>query len=204
MMSPGSSTEKPKDSPEKVMERAQANARVEEKYRFDETVDFVAIRDHILPSVCRHVDGIVCQVCKYANELELPQLPEMIFPNNKLMLKVAGKDDFLIEFNAFDALERVDAKKLPDVEMAVRVRVMPTTFFVLCRFYLRVDNVMVKTCDTRLFGELDSNFILKEWTKREALYSDLTDEMREFVNDENVIWQSLPIIETKSWKIFLD
>lgn len=61
--------------------------------------------------------------------------------------------------------------------MAIRVRVMPTTFFVLCRFYLRVDNVMVRTCDTRLFGELDSDFILKEWTKREALYSELADEV---------------------------
>ena len=65
MLSPGSTTNRTKDSPEKVMERAQANARVEEKYRFDETIDFIAIRDHILPSVCRHVDGVVCQVGCY-------------------------------------------------------------------------------------------------------------------------------------------
>ena len=56
-------------------------------------------------------------MCQYNTELELPQLPEMIFPNNKLVLKVAGKEDFLIEFNTFDALKRVDAKNLPNVEV---------------------------------------------------------------------------------------
>uniref|UniRef100_A0AC34QIW3 TIP41-like protein n=1 Tax=Panagrolaimus sp. JU765 TaxID=591449 RepID=A0AC34QIW3_9BILA len=283
MCSTGSGGKRLKDEPEKVMERAQANARVEERFRFDETIDFFAIRDHILPSTCRHADDIVCQVCKF-NELELPQLPEMIFPNNKLVLKLAGSEDYLIEFNAYDALKQVDAKTLPDVEvgpsavwkearkahidaanksqpfdwtftsnyagtigpnvkmeetsmtidieklkrrdpihfysqltlyedeladhgcahMAVRLRVMPTAFFVLCRFYLRVDNVFVRTCDTRLFGELDSNFILREWTKREALYSDLDQNDRDNVHDENLIWQSLPIIDNKSWKIFLE
>lgn len=68
MFSTGSGGKRPKDEPEKVMERAQANARVEERFRFDQTVDFFAIRDHILPSTCRHVDDVICQVgslCKF-------------------------------------------------------------------------------------------------------------------------------------------
>lgn len=56
-------------------------------------------------------------MCKYNNDLELPQLPEMIFPNNKLQIRKVGTKDFLIEFTAFDALKEVDSKKLPDVEV---------------------------------------------------------------------------------------
>lgn len=65
--------------------------------------------------------------------------------------------------------------------MGLRVRVMPSMFFVLCRFYLRVDNVMVRTCDTRIFGEVGSDFILREWTMREAFISDLTPSVSEFI-----------------------
>lgn len=57
--------------------------------------------------------------------------------------------------------------------MSVRVRVMPTFFFLLARFYLRVDGVLVRICDTRVFGERGSRFILREWTEREANYASL-------------------------------
>jgi len=52
--------------------------------------------------------------------------------------------------------------------ITVRIRVMPTYFFVLMRFYLRVDNVLVRINDTRLFHEAGSNYVLREYTTRES------------------------------------
>jgi type 2A phosphatase activator TIP41 len=275
---------KPPGSSAEVLERASSNAKAEENYCFVQKIKFNAIHDHILPSRCNHQENIQCQVCLYKNELELPELPEMVFPNNKLIIKMAKSDKILIEFITFDALKRVDTKNLPNVQvgasaswsetrkdhiaasgtskpfdwtytsdyagtlgndikieetdlkidietlkrrdpiffytqltlyedeladhgcslMAIKVRVMPEMFFVLCRFYLRVDHVMVRVCDTRLFGETNSNFLLREWTLREAKYSDLSPTDLDNVRDSNIIWQSLPIIESKSHKIYIE
>lgn len=212
-----------------VLESALRRNRIEERHLFRDRIDFVAVQDHILPSICRHVDGETCQVCRFEKDLGLPHLPEMIFPQNRLTLFHRGRR--FIEFNAFDALRRVDNQRLPDVkvgpssawqsarqetllpleankdvqqqpfdwtytsdytgtlgenvrvevadpgtaidyerlkrkdpiqfysqmalyedeladngcaQMMIRVRVMPDTFFVLCRFYLRVDHVMCR------------------------------------------------------------
>lgn len=57
--------------------------------------------------------------------------------------------------------------------MDIRVRVMPTYLFLLARFYLRIDEVLVRILDTRLFAERGKDFILREWTKREAKFDSI-------------------------------
>lgn len=49
-------------------------------------------------------------------------------------------------------------------QLTVRVRVMPTCFFVLSRYTLRVDNVLFRTLDTRIFHDFSvrSPFIVRE------------------------------------------
>lgn len=47
----------------------------------------------------------------YTNTLELPHLPEMVFPNNVLYL--IHSSGAQIEFNALDALRKVCNGKLP-------------------------------------------------------------------------------------------
>uniref|UniRef100_A0A158Q626 TIP41-like protein n=1 Tax=Dracunculus medinensis TaxID=318479 RepID=A0A158Q626_DRAME len=78
-------------------------------------------------------------------------------------------------------------------QMDIRVRVMPTYLFLLARFYLRIDEVLVRILDTRLFAERGKDFILREWTKREA----------KNVNNSNEIWQHLPVIESKTSKLVI-
>ncbi|XP_025098290.1 TIP41-like protein isoform X2 [Pomacea canaliculata] len=58
------------------------------------------IKSHILKS-----DGPERK--KFEAELELPQIPEMIFANNTLRL--SHQSGFVLHFNALDALRRVDA-----------------------------------------------------------------------------------------------
>lgn len=47
-------------------------------------------------------------------------------------------------------------------------RVMPSGFFILLRFFLRVDDVLIRINDTRFHYEIENNFILKEYTSKEA------------------------------------
>lgn len=50
---------------------------------------------------------------------------------------------------------------------------MPSGFFVLLRFYLRVDDVLIRINDTRLYYEKDNQYILREYTSRESKTKDL-------------------------------
>ena len=53
-----------------------------------------------------------CKVCEYRRGLTLPHLPDMVFPDN--VLRLVRRDDGVgIEFNALDALKRVDDKGEP-------------------------------------------------------------------------------------------
>ncbi|RWS29682.1 TIP41-like protein [Leptotrombidium deliense] len=51
---------------------------------------------------------------------------------------------------------------------SVKIRVMKERFLVLLRYFLRVDNVIVKINDTRYYHEFGSNYLLREQTTREA------------------------------------
>ncbi|VDK47143.1 unnamed protein product [Anisakis simplex] len=232
------------------------SAYAEQTFQFDSFVIQVT-SDHILPSLCHHEGrgGSVqdCKVCEYNAILSLPHLPEMVFPNNVLMIQDTTRPNIKLSFNALDALKMVNANTLPDVQvgpsaiwqqsrmgcdvvrkfgnpfdwtystdyqgsvegfkvestdeaidmekltrrdpihfysqvalyedeladhgcaqLSVRIRVMPSCFFLLSRFYLRVDNVMVRVCDTRVYGEHNKGYFIREWSKREAKYTELS------------------------------
>ncbi len=47
---------------------------------------------------------------------------------------------------------------------------MPHFFFSLMQFYLRVDGVVFRTIDTRIFHEYDKDYLIRECQTREAAY----------------------------------
>ena len=55
----------------------------------------------------------------------------------------------------------------------VRYRVMHDCFYVLHRYYLRVDEVLVRLYDTRIFHSFDQNFIIREFQYKESTYDEL-------------------------------
>ncbi|KAI8622821.1 TIP41-like family-domain-containing protein [Chytriomyces sp. MP71] len=55
--------------------------------------------------------------------------------------------------------------------LTARVRVMPSCFLILLRFFLRVDNVLFRIHDTRIFHAFDSPHILREYSTRECNYA---------------------------------
>ncbi|XP_059613727.1 TIP41-like protein [Phlebotomus argentipes] len=212
-------------------------------------------KSHILKSICTNENKCkleepnCCELCFYNFSLELPSLPDMVFPRNALVLTHTG--GAVLQFNAMDALKRVSSGRL-DLKVAfadewketrpaectevktkpfdwtfstdyqgsaneklrseptelkidvtklmkreaimfyqditlfedelhdngiavssVKIRVMPSGFFILLRYFLRVDNVMVKIVDTRFHLEAGLKYILKEFTFREAKVDEL-------------------------------
>lgn len=51
--------------------------------------------------------------------------------------------------------------------LSVKVRVMPSCFFILMRFFVRVDQVFIRIHETRIYHEAGTNFILREYTSKE-------------------------------------
>ncbi|XP_040265388.1 TIP41-like protein [Bufo bufo] len=80
--------------------------------------------------------------------------------------------------------------------LSVKIRVMPSSFFILLRFFLRVDGVLIRMSDTRLYHECDKTFMLREYTCRESQISNLSHVPPPLYTEPNEISQYLPITET--------
>jgi len=55
---------------------------------------------------------------------------------------------------------------------------MPGCFFILARFFLRVDRVIVRSFDTRLYHEFGSDIVVKETVKKELKLTEDTVRAR--------------------------
>ncbi|XP_043483179.1 TIP41-like protein [Leptopilina heterotoma] len=214
-------------------------------------------QSHILHSKCSKTeegcsadDPSSCQFCIFNRTLDMPHMPDMVFPNNILLLK--HKDGAILKFNALDALthvsngkinlqlacaeawkeSRADSKEYLEEKVkpfdwtfttdymgtmsdfkieetderinvenlkrkdkilfyvdltlfedelhdngiaacSIKMRVMPTSFFILLRYFLRIDNVMLRVNDTRIYHEFGHNYLLREFTTREAKVQDI-------------------------------
>lgn len=85
---------------------------------------------------------------------------------------------------------------------SVKVRVMPSCFFILARFYLRIDGVLARINDTRVYHRFRSDHLLREYTNREATISSLNLPLS-IVLDPNQLMAHLPLIESKYDKLIL-
>uniref|UniRef100_A0A0A9HPF0 TIP41-like protein n=1 Tax=Arundo donax TaxID=35708 RepID=A0A0A9HPF0_ARUDO len=94
--------------------------------------------------------------------------------------------------------------------LTVRVRVMPTGWFLLLRFWLRVDGVLMRLRDTRLYcsfgnGDEAKPVVLCERCWREATFASLSAKGypsdSAAYSDPNLIVQKLPIVMQKTQKL---
>lgn len=76
----------------------------------------------------------------------------------------------------------------------VRIRVMPNFFFILARFFLRVDGVLVRINDTRYFHRFGTNLIVRESVMREGHYATTLRAIHPSVLlDSDMAAQKIPI-----------
>ncbi|KAJ2861869.1 Tap42 interacting protein, partial [Coemansia asiatica] len=69
-------------------------------------------------------------------------------------------------------------------QLSYKVRVMPSGFFILLRFFLRVDGVLFRIYDTRVYHEFGSNCILREFGTREAAFDEVRRQVPKKKHDD--------------------
>ncbi|KAJ3107836.1 hypothetical protein HDU97_003184 [Phlyctochytrium planicorne] len=57
----------------------------------------------------------------------------------------------------------------------VRVRVMPSCFLILLRYFLRVDDVLFRMNDTRVYHEFGTQHVIREYTSKETNFTYVKD-----------------------------
>ncbi|KAI8869052.1 TIP41-domain-containing protein [Ramicandelaber brevisporus] len=62
--------------------------------------------------------------------------------------------------------------------LSAKIRVMASGFFVLLRFFLRVDGVMFRVQDTRIYHAFGSNIVLREMSGGQLRYDDVKFKVR--------------------------
>ena len=85
-------------------------------------------------------------------------------------------------------------------DYSVRIRVMPSRFFVLARYWLRVDHVLVRSVDTRVHYAFGDPYMLVESSVREATYDELLPYKVNHTVKEDV-YPHLPVLSCVTKKI---
>ncbi|KAI9920813.1 hypothetical protein PsorP6_000492 [Peronosclerospora sorghi] len=91
--------------------------------------------------------------------------------------------------------------------MSVKVRVMPSGFFVLSRFWMRLDHVVVRLHEARMHHVFGSDFFLREYTRKEEQFDALflkghPKSMAKYTNIDS-FQHLLPVRETTYEKVLL-
>lgn len=87
---------------------------------------------------------------------------------------------------------------------SVKIRVMPSGFFILLSYFLRVDGVLIHMNGTRFHYETGNDFILKEYTSREAKFENIKHIPPAIYTTPSEIEKHLNITEKKTQKIFFN
>ena len=91
------------------------------------------------------------------DHMSIVQMPEAAIPFDML-----GPENPIIHFGEVYMFES-DLEDCGSTMSKIRFRVMDNCFYILLRYYLRVDGVRVRVFDTRIFHEFGSDFIHREF-----------------------------------------
>ena len=102
--------------------------------------------------------------------------------NDQIPVERLGQDNPILWNNEIvlyeDELEDCGGSKF-----YVRVRAMADCWFALVRFYCRVDGVLVRIYDTRIFHDYTTNELLREFQVKESTYAELNTAGFPFSSD---------------------
>ncbi|KAK6543834.1 hypothetical protein TWF694_000562 [Orbilia ellipsospora] len=94
--------------------------------------------------------------------------------------------------------------------LSVKIRVMPSRLLLLARFYMRLDDVVFRIRDTRVFVEFEDGVVLREYQEREESYESVEtkippyrDDKPAIMRDPNQMAEYLPLKSTVTEKLVL-
>jgi hypothetical protein len=86
--------------------------------------------------------------------------------------------------------------------LVIKYRVMPDRMLVLSRFFLRLDGVIFRIRDTRLFIEFGTREVIREYTAREETYAQVKqklgnrDDIASVMREPDLLTELCPVVET--------
>ncbi|CAF0956071.1 unnamed protein product [Adineta ricciae] len=87
--------------------------------------------------------------------------------------------------------------------LTLKIRCMPSGYFVLLRYFLRVDGVLFRCFDTRYHYEVGNCYVLREYIERESPVSSLKPEFQS-TSDINAVITQLKINKHQLEKLFFE
>ncbi len=86
--------------------------------------------------------------------------------------------------------------------LSSKIRVMPHRLLLLCRFFLRLDDVIFRIRDTRVFVEFATGQVIREYTAREEKFETVRqqlaitrDDVPALMRDPNKLVELLPVVQ---------
>lgn len=89
--------------------------------------------------------------------------------------------------------------------LSIKIRVMPARLLLLSRLFMRLDDVLFRIRDTRVFVEFETGEVLREYTAREEKFEVIREKLAgrrgedvsSTMRDPNRLAEYLPIMEQK-------
>jgi len=86
--------------------------------------------------------------------------------------------------------------------LSCKIRVMPSRLLLLCRYFLRLDNVLLRLRDTRVYVDYDSKEVIREYVAKEEEYDKVRevlasrrDDVAAQLRDPNQLVDLLPVVD---------
>lgn len=86
--------------------------------------------------------------------------------------------------------------------LSVKIRVMPARLLLLSRFFMRLDDVLLRVKDTRVYVDYEKKHIIREYVEKEQEYamvkerlSSRRDDVSAALRDPNQMAEVLPIVK---------
>jgi type 2A phosphatase activator TIP41 len=85
--------------------------------------------------------------------------------------------------------------------MSVKIRVMPARLLLLSRLFMRLDNVLVRLRDTRVYVEFATGEVIREYSEKEEAYDSVReklasrrDDVAAVLRDPNQVGEELSVV----------
>lgn len=86
--------------------------------------------------------------------------------------------------------------------LSVKIRVMPARLLLLQRFFMRLDNVLLRVRDTRVYVDFEKGEVIREYTEKEEKYETVRlalasrrDDVAAVLRDANQVAELLPTVK---------
>ncbi|KAJ5637293.1 TIP41-like protein [Penicillium lividum] len=94
--------------------------------------------------------------------------------------------------------------------LSCKIRVMPERLLLLTRFFMRLDNVLIRLRDTRVYVDFQTREVIREYQSKECEYEKVRQilastrgDIPALMRDANRLSEILPVVEKRSERVVL-